>query len=78
MKKFWELYQQSIIVTGTMTVVVVVGYVYMTCVQIPVPKDYYLVLTGCMGFFMGSKAGWGSGVQAARTRKTDAEVNDGR
>lgn len=60
MKKFWELYQQSIIITGTLTVVVVVGFVYMSCRQIPIAPDYLMVTIGCLSFFFGSKAGFGS------------------
>lgn len=66
MAKFWEMYQQSIIITGSLAVMVTAGYIYMVCRQIPVPTDYYFLLTGCVGFFFGSKSGYGSGQQAAK------------
>ena len=56
-KIFWELFRQSVIITGSLAVIVVLGAVIMAVQEIALPDWYSVLLTLVVGFFFGSKAG---------------------
>lgn len=64
MSKFWELFKQSVIITGSISLMVVGGAVYMAVAQIPLPEWYTVALSLVLGFFFGQKAGVNAGVQS--------------
>lgn len=65
MEKFWELFEQSFIITGTVTVLVIIGAVVMVARQTPIPDWYQAVVLMVLSFFFGAKSGVMTGKRAA-------------
>lgn len=55
MKKFWELFQASVITQSVITVGVVGVWLYMTAAQLPIPTSLQEVVGLVVGFFFGTK-----------------------
>jgi hypothetical protein len=68
MTKFWELFEQSVIVQSLITALVVGGYVYLIVTGQETPDNYYELLILVVSFWFGSKAGYAQGAKAMRTR----------
>lgn len=63
MKQFWVLMEKSIIFTGLITLILVIGAVYMAAVGRPLPEWFIIALTSALGFFFGQKVGTQTGKQ---------------
>lgn len=57
MQKFWELFEKSVIITGSLALVIVIGAVIMAVKGVILPEWYLAALMLVLGFFFGSKAG---------------------
>jgi len=55
MDKFWELLEESVILQGIITLVVVGTYAYLLITVQPVPETLTNLLGLIMGFFFGGK-----------------------
>lgn len=55
MAKFWELFEQSIIMQSALTLMIVSTYLYMIIAGHPVPQLLTDLLGLVLGFFFGSK-----------------------
>ena len=55
MDKFWELLEQSTIVSGLVTLSLVGCCIYLWCTQQPVPDLLATALMTILGFFFGAK-----------------------
>lgn len=66
MAKFWELFEKSVIITGTISTLIVGGAVYMAAAQIILPDWYQVALALVLGFFFGQKAGVNTAKQNAK------------
>lgn len=66
MEKFWDLFERSIIVQSTLTLIVISAYVYMLVRGTPVPTELSGLATLVLGFWFGSKAGYNQGAKAMR------------
>jgi uncharacterized membrane protein YbhN (UPF0104 family) len=53
--KILDLFQQSTIMQGLITLIVVGVYAYMVCAGRPVPSEFLGLVTLVIGFFFGAK-----------------------
>ena len=55
MTKFWELFEQSVIIQGTLALLFssVIGYLYITAK--PVPQELVALVSLILGYFFGAK-----------------------
>ena len=58
MKKFWELFEQSIITQAVVTLVLVVTVAIMFIKGQPIPELLQALVTLVLGFWFGSKIGY--------------------
>jgi len=65
MQTFWQLMEKSVIFTGLITLILVVGAVYMAATSASLPEWYIIALTSALGFFFGQKVGTQTGKQEA-------------
>lgn len=56
MNKFWELVRESVIFSGSITLILLCTACYMWIVGMEVPDPLMAALTIAMGYFFGSKA----------------------
>lgn len=70
MQKFWQLFEQSIITQALITIVLVITVCYMWIAGRVIPSDLMQLTIWVIGFWMGSKVGYTSGV-----RKTAAMLS---
>ena len=66
MQKFWELFQQSIIMQSLLTLMIVATYLYMVIANHPIPQLLTDLLGLVLGFFFGSKVGYSQQSNKAR------------
>lgn len=71
MEKFWELFEQSIIVQSLITLIVISGYTYMLVSGATVPDELNALATLILGFWFGSKAGYKQAVSKVRAQRAD-------
>lgn len=55
MKKFWELFQSSVITQSVITMSVIGVWLYMVAAGIPTPPALENIVWVVVGFFFGSK-----------------------
>jgi len=79
MKKFWELFEQSIITQSLITVAVVLSWLYMVMRGMVVPETLTNILTLVIGFYFGSKVAYRQGIAKAEQSllKRRADYADG-
>lgn len=65
MKKFWELFEQSVITQALVTLCLIVTVCVMFIMQNPIPPELSLLTTTVLGFWFGSKVGFKQGEQKA-------------
>lgn len=65
--KFWELFEQSIIMQSLLTVGIVGVYLYMVIAGINPPQLLVDLVGLVIGFFFGSKVGAVQGANKARS-----------
>jgi hypothetical protein len=68
MTKFWELFEQSVIVQSVLTLIIISAYVYLLVTGQEVSTEMNALATLILGFWFGSKAGYQQGAKAMRTR----------
>ena len=56
MDKFWKLLKESVIVQGTITLILVCSVVYLAVVGRPVPDELSAGMALALGYYFGSKA----------------------
>jgi len=66
MTKFWELFEQSVIVQSLLTLIVVGAYAYMSAAGIEISEGFNAITISIVGFWFGSKAGYAQGARAMR------------
>ena len=77
MSKFWELFEQSIIVQSIITLMLIGAVTFMYVCQVEVPDNLVNMALLVLGFWFGTKV-QGS-INANSTKKTIREVmEDGR
>jgi len=82
MDKFWDLFKESIIMQGLITLIVIGSTCYLIVTSQPVPELMQALVTLVVGFFFGAKttkastsgyvSGYSDGVKsAAKPRPSD-------
>lgn len=61
MKKFWELFEQSIITQAVVTVILISTIAALYIMGKPVPEDLLQLAFTVVGFWFGSKVGYSQG-----------------
>lgn len=56
MEKFWELFGQSMILSGFITVLCIGALVYLACAGRPIPEVLVNICLIVVSFFFGTKA----------------------
>lgn len=75
MAKFWYLFEQSIITQALITIVLVITVCYMWIAGRAIPSDLMQLTIWVIGFWMGSKVGFNSGVRKTASTLTKAGEN---
>ena len=70
MKKFWELFEQSVITQALVTLCLIITTCVMFIKGLPIPPELSLLTTTVLGFWFGSKVGFKQGEQKAFARFT--------
>ena len=69
MSKFWELMEESVIVSGAIALSCVGSVVYLACLGKPIPDILVNVTMIVVGFFFGGKVQQAQNVIATRMKK---------
>jgi hypothetical protein len=69
MAKFWELLEESVLVSGTIALSCVGSVVYLACSGKPIPDILVNITMIVVGFFFGGKVQQAQGVIAERMEK---------
>lgn len=72
MQSFWVLIKESVIVQGTITMILLCAVVYMFVTGKDVPGELYSLLTLVFGFYFGSKV---ENVKAKTLARLETENN---
>lgn len=75
MQRFWELFEQSIITQALITIVLVFTVCFMWLSGRAIPADLMQLTIWVIGFWMGSKVGFNSGVRKTASTLSKAVTN---
>jgi hypothetical protein len=69
MKKFWELFEQSIITQAVVTLILIATVSTLYIMGKPVPEDLLQITFTVVGFWFGSKVGYSQSSAKAQSLK---------
>lgn len=71
---FWDLWERSVIVTGIMTITIILVIAVLLIMGRPVPDQLWLGFIAAISFFFGTKAGTTTAIVHQVSAKDGTEV----